>query len=111
MSPKHPCPNCAALRSGPDVPCPKCQFPNHQSTSRQSVPQPPQRRHPLRFHLGTLFACVTISAIVFATLRAFGTEGFWFATYVGAGLSPLIEFMYRFWRNCTRPLSEISKLD
>ncbi|WP_197169447.1 hypothetical protein [Novipirellula galeiformis] len=47
----------------------------------------------------TIFAAVTIAAVVFAILRAVGYEGLWFSIEIGAAFVPLAHLIRAFHKN------------
>ncbi len=96
MTPSHPCPNCSEQRSAWDASCDSCGYPKHARAVSSECHRPATA---LQFHLCTIFAAVTIAAVVFAILRAVGYEGLWFAIEIGAAFVPLAHLIRAFHKN------------
>ena len=96
MVPTHPCPNCAALRSGHSAPCDACGYPHH---ARPAPAREARKIKPFQFDLRTLLVCMTVSAITFAALHSRNDERFEVALVLGGILYPIFNFIHQFRRN------------
>ena len=98
---KHPCPNCAALRSGPQTSCDQCGYPCHARTELHFAPLAIK---PFQINLASLISTLTIVALMLALFAAVEFEvAFVFAVV----LFPILNYLDQFREN----LSEQAKID
>jgi hypothetical protein len=98
---KHPCPNCAALRSGPRTSCDQCGYPHH---TRSGNPFPPPNFKPFQFNLASLVSSLSIAAVM---LAIFSSIDFEVAVIIAGVLYPILNFLDQFREN----LWEQAKID
>jgi len=90
---KHPCPNCAALLSGPRTSCDQCGYPRHEHTE---VRFPPLKNKPFQFSLPSLISALTITALM---LAIFESVEFEVAIIFAVVLFPVLNFLDQFREN------------
>jgi hypothetical protein len=90
---KHPCPNCAALRSGPRAPCDQCGYPRH---ARPDRPLAAFKIKPYQFNLASLLSTLTIAALI---LAIFESVEFEIALIFAVVLYPILNFLDQFREN------------
>ena len=99
MAPRHPCPNCAQLRNGPDASCDECLYPRHRKKVDDRVRLLQLKHPPFQFHLRSLFAVTTVAAIACAVTQSWGLDGLRLSIQILLFFFPAIEFFYYFWIN------------
>jgi hypothetical protein len=90
---KHPCPNCAALRSGPRTSCDQCGYPCHPHTELHFAPLAIK---PFQFSLPSLISTITIVALMLAIFAAVEFE---VALIFAVILFPILNFLDQFREN------------
>jgi hypothetical protein len=90
---KHPCPNCAALRSGPRTSCDQCGYPHHARTELHFAPL---KIKPFQINLASLISTLTIVALMLAIFAAVEFE---VALIFAVVLFPILNFLDQFREN------------
>jgi hypothetical protein len=90
---KHPCPNCAALRSGPRTSCDQCGYPHHARTELHSKLW---KIKPFQFSLPSLISATAIAALMLAIFESVETE---VAVIIAGVLFPILNYLDQFREN------------
>jgi hypothetical protein len=106
MAPRHPCPNCGAIRIGEKATCQECRFPKHTKYPERNSAAKTIIHPPLQFHIRTLFAVVILAAVACGLTKRWGVDGLWLAMEVLGIFVPVIEFAYYFWVNLSSKNTE-----